>query len=675
MAGKRRLIKAGALLGLLLIVVGVIALLLLPQLLNYTFNRELTNRGYEDSKIEIRHADHKQLSVEYLTLNGEGWSLELKESHVDYSLPTLFSSQEIQFAKIDSLTLTINTAELPSSDDPLTIEILKSIPIQETRIYNGLVNLVTESGTYQFYWKGVLNITEDDKLSFILYELKVHGSSPEGDKLLELPSVSHDKLIELEIAMDGTTAAIKWHYPSVNINGPQWQITEGSSSGDLVFDGLELKGVPLAPTPELFSQFIQAAHGYINTTINEIVVAETSAQWISSEFEINPEPDANTRSTLSVNAGILTVAGHSFEQAILQLGNRGNHNHLETEGLITFLFEGMDGQLTFNHQASNLFGNLSLNGQYKLAPLNFAYSDLPGQYLPGFEDLVFSGTVSGNGTYQHSTELTDATSTLTLSKGSISVPSNNLELTGIQATSNIASFVELHSEPGSSEASIDLIQLGDLAFTDTQLLFDLLDSKTLRLTSGNTGLFDGTLQLSPSTFEFNPTQVDTSIAFEQLSLKAIVDGMDLFDGTMEGAVSGHLPIRFKNGRFETSSGFLELTEGIPAKLNYNTEGLFTPKEEEDKGFLASIGDKIMEKLKLAPENVVEDALSDLTLHELRIDLFPENSPDTPARIHLAGEGVTGNTVVPMILDTNINGTTDELLQFLLRIHSLGTPSF
>ena len=674
MAGKKRLLKVGGLLVLLLLAVCIVALLRLPQILNYTLNRELTNRGYEDSEITIRHADHRQLSVENLILKSEGWSIEVIESQVDYSLPALFSDREIQLAKIDSLTLTVNPAELPSSGDPLTIDILQSIPVQETRIHNGLINLELNSGLIQIRWQGDISITED-KLALKLYQLEIQGTSPSGNSIFNLPLVHGDDLLTMEIALNGSDAGIKWQYPSVNVQGAQWQITEGSSAGDLSFEGLNLKGVPFNNSQDILSELSRAADGSISATINEMVYADTSAQWISSEFELSPEDNkGSSRSALSINSGLATVAGHSFEQVNIQLGNRGNLDQLETEGLITFLYEGMDSRVEFSHSATELLNNLSLKGEYNLSPLKFEYSDLPGRYLPGFEDLIFSGTVSTTGTYHYSQQSTDATATAVLQDGSVSIPNNNLDLTGIEATMDIESLIELRSTPGKSEASIDLIQLGDLAFKDTEFHFDLLDSKTLQLTSGTTGLFDGTLSLSPSTFEFNPTQVETSIAFEQLSLKAIVEGMDLFDGTMEGAVSGHLPIRFRNGRFETSTGYLELSEGIPAKLNYNTDGLFTPKEKEDKGFLASIGDKIMEKLKLAPENVVEDALSDLTLKELRIDLFPEDSPNTPARIHLAGEGVTGNTVVPMILDTNINGTTDELIQFLLRIHSLGTPS-
>ena len=671
MAGKRKLLKSGALFGLLLLLILSIVWWRLPDVLNVVVNHQIEKQGFEDSSVVIRSAGHNQLTIQGLSFNSPGWSLELSETQIGYSLRSLLSNNEVRFADIDTFSLSVNPAELPSSDKPLTIEVLQSIPVQETRVQNGILNLEVNSGTFQIHWSGSLSISDPGIVTLHLTGLEIKGTSENGESILSLPVMKNDELLELKVASNGSEASTKWQFPSLNVSGKQWQITEGSTSGDLQFEDLNLQDVPLTDLPQLLERLTLTADGSISSTINETVFGTHSAQWITGEFKINPDESSDgSRSDLSINAGIVNAAGQSIEQVSLQLGNRGDLDQLETQGILTFLFEGLEGKLNFNHTTSDMLDELSLDGEYTLSPLPFDYSDLPGRYIPGFEDMLFTGEVAATGNYS----LSNASAKFTLADGSISIPRNKLEMTGIDGTFDVASFRELRSEQGNSKVTIDLVKLGDLNFENTQFLFDLLDSKTLSLTTGSTELFDGTLRLSPGTFVINPTQVESSIAFEQLSLKAIVEGMDLFDGTMEGAISGHLPIRFKNGRFETSAGYLELSEGIPAKLNYNTKGMFAPKEPKKKNFLSAIGDKILEKLKLAPENVVEDALSDLTIHELRIDLLPEDSPGTPARIHLAGEGVTGKTKVPLILDTNINGTTDELLQFLLRIHSLGTPS-
>ena len=682
MAGKNRLLKVGTLLGLLFIGACLITWWRLPDVLNLLVNQQLKKQGFEDSTITFESAGPNQLEIRAATIQSPGWSVEMTSAKLDYSLSELIQNKEAHQANIDTLLIHVKPEELPSSDEPLTLNALQLIPVRETRVHNGQLNVEFPKSQLQILWSGSLKRTEKNILSLNLSRLEVQAVNSDENSTLEVQPIENPEgLLQIDLAMDGTSLSLNWQLPSLNVVAPEWQLTEGSSSGDIHFNDLELGETPLTNSSLLIPALLAKADGEANCTLNEFVFNSLSAQWISGSLGISPGQQATeSNSILSLNAGTVALVGQTLEQTSLQLENRGNMSDMRTQGILQFLFEGTEAKIDFSHTSHDLDKEMSLNGEYSASPLVLEYSDLPGRFIPGFEDMIFNGSVTANGEYMFSDALMDATAILNLSDSSISIPKNKLEVTGIESTLNIASLKNLQSSKGASEITIDQIHLGDLSFQNTQFLFDLLDSKTFTLTDGSTDLFEGTLKLAPATVKLNPTQIDTSIAFEHLSLKAIVDGMDLFDGTMEGAVSGHLPIRFKNGHFETNAGYLELTEGIPARLNYNTEGMFTPKEEEEeeeeeeKGFLSSIGDKILEKLKLAPENVVEDALSDLTIHELRIDLLPENSPNTPARIHLAGEGITGATVVPLVLNTNINGTTDELLQFLLRIHSLGTPS-
>ncbi|MDG2166906.1 MAG: YdbH domain-containing protein [Opitutales bacterium] len=676
MAGKQRLLKAGALMGLLFLGVCLISWWRLPDVLNLVVNQQLKKQGFEDSAITFETAGASQLEIREATIQSPGWSVEMTSSKLDYSLGEIFQDKEVHQADVDTLLIHVKPEELPPSDEPLTLNALQFIPVRETRVRNGQLNLELSASQLQILWTGTLKRTEENILSLNLSRLEVRGINSDGKSTLEIQPIENTEgLLQIDLAIDGTSLSINWQLPSLNVVAPEWQLTEGSSSGDIHFNDLELRETPLTNTSLFIPALLAKADGEVSYTLNEFVFNSLSAQWISGSFGISPGQQApESNSILSMNVGTVAVAGKTLEQASLRLENRGNMSKMRTQGMLQFLFEGTEAKIDFSHTSLDLDKEMSLNGEYSASPLTLEYSDLPGRFIPGFEDMIFNGTLTANGDYWMNKEATDASTSLELQEGSISIPNNNLEASGIESILEISSLRNFRSTEGESNLSIDQIQLGDLPFQNTEFLFDLLNAQTITFSDGSTNLFDGTLRLRPATFVLNPVNVETAIAFEHLSLKAIVDGMDLFDGTMEGAISGHLPIQFKNGKFETSTGFLELSEGVPARLNYNTKDMFAPKQPEEKGFLSSIGDKILEKLKLAPENVVEDALSDLTIHELRIDLLPEDSPNTPARIHLAGEGVTGTTTVPMILDTNINGTTDELLQFLLRIHSLGTPS-
>ena len=143
---------------------------------------------------------------------------------------------------------------------------------------------------------------------------------------------------------------------------------------------------------------------------------------------------------------------------------------------------------------------------------------------------------------------------------------------------------------------------------------------------------------------------------------------------MEGAISGYVPITYKDSQFLSGEGYLGLSDNEPARMRYKTKGLLHQEIPKDIGFFEGFANRIIGQLKLAPEQVVEDALSDLAISELRVDLLSSDTPETPLKIRLSGEGKTGETPVPLILDTNINGTLEELFNFLLRINSIGTPS-
>ena len=147
--------------------------------------------------------------------------------------------------------------------------------------------------------------------------------------------------------------------------------------------------------------------------------------------------------------------------------------------------------------------------------------------------------------------------------------------------------------------------------------------------------------------------------------------MAFFDGSMEGAISGFLPLGYRKKKFLSGEGFLALTDNQPARLRYKTKGLLRRDPPKESGLVERLTNRIIGQLKLAPEKLVEDALSDMIVTELRVDLLSSDTPETPVRIRLSGEGMSGKTVVPMRLDTNINGTLEELFEFLVRINTIG----
>ena len=140
---------------------------------------------------------------------------------------------------------------------------------------------------------------------------------------------------------------------------------------------------------------------------------------------------------------------------------------------------------------------------------------------------------------------------------------------------------------------------------------------------------------------------------------------------MSGSISGYLPIVFADGTLQPGEGRLQLPEGETAVLRYNADGMFTGTEPVEEKTMA---DKLFKVLEIDPEQMLEEALGNLEISSLDLQIFPPDSPLTPIRIKLAGKGKAGDTMVPLNLVTNVNGSLEELYNFLIRLNSLGSAS-
>jgi hypothetical protein len=420
---------------------------------------------------------------------------------------------------------------------------------------------------------------------------------------------------------------------------------------------------------------MESLSGTISIGANELSFQEISAQWVSGtlEFVKTEDPETFTNKAI-ISAGVVMTGKESVQQINIGVTNLGNLGAIKSDGEITFLFDGIEGSVTFDQTTTDPLNQWSLNGEYFLRPLVFDYSDVISRHVPSIDDLSFSGAISAKGEYQMSAVQADASARIDFREGSINIPSKELRASGISATVDFNSVTQLTSKKGKSKLSINLLQLGDLDFTETQLSFDIEGADKYFIWDGRTHLFDGTLALEPATVLANPLSFKTALNFDRLSLNTIAGNLPFFKGTMDGAISGYLPITYKNSQFLSGEGYLGLSENEPARMRYQTKGLLQQEIPKDTGLFKGLANRILGQLKLAPEKVVEDALSDLAISELRVDLLSSNTPETPLKIRLAGEGKTGKTPVPLILDTNINGTLEELFNFLIRINSIGTPS-
>jgi len=228
------------------------------------------------------------------------------------------------------------------------------------------------------------------------------------------------------------------------------------------------------------------------------------------------------------------------------------------------------------------------------------------------------------------------------------------------------------SHPGQS-IEVESLQLGDLEANRLAIFFSTEDWQTLRVEEASVQIFDGLLSLGQSEFKMDTMDLDLMARFDGISLEPIVSQLDFFDGRMVGRVSGFVPLSVKGGVVAVGEGRLELVENSSAALHYNAENLFT-EEAVPMGFFERYVDRFLEQSGLKPEDLVERGLNNLPVDSLEIDLFNQKYPNTPIRVQMAGTANAGSVEIPIHITTNVNGTLAEVLNFLMRLNSLGSET-
>ncbi len=563
----------------------------LPYVLTLITNQQLEKRGFPESYVAITDADSNGLSIQSAEINGPGWFVQLENSTTTFNINTAIKQQEVDMVSLDKLFLRVTPDELEDSDEPLTIEMLTAIPVQKIDVKNGHFQLVRSDGLIDLHWSGGIQWTENETLVFTATRLQAHTTAPNGNRTLHLSQLEDSSgLLEFSLTKDGTQAGWALNLQGIQATGTNWTIAAGSIVSQLEFRDLNLSGLDMVDYHAVLPRIADSIEGTLSMTANQISSPTVSLQWSALDLSFNQaESPATVSIKSSLMSGIVTVANETLEQLDIQLTTSGNLDTLNTDATIGFLFDGSKGAISIQQTTEDLLHNLSLIGQYTFEPLEFRYSGIVGRHVPAFKELSFSGSLSANGRYRYSATEADATATVKLDNSSATLPSKKLTVTEISAVLDLESVTHLTSEPNNSFLNIDSIKLGDLVFSDTQLNFDLKDGNEIKISRGQTELFQGLLILDPTSLNKARLSLKTAIRFDRLSLTEIAETMAFFDGTMEGNISGYLPLSYENEKFLSGEGHLGLTDNQPARLRYKTKGLLKQEPKKDTGFIDRLG--------------------------------------------------------------------------------------
>ena len=516
----------------------------------------------------------------------------------------------------------------------------------------------------------------------LLVELALESAGDEGEAVARLgPELAVFGVARVKASGRTNAEGLLWDGKvtltgeGLKLEGVGWQAggVGAALNVDLRQIDPELLGSEEATLAVLAEHLAATVGGSWEWSCNEVAGPEVKGQWLGGSGSFGSGPEG-VKVSKQFNAGSLEVAGERLQQVSASVDSSGGLERLKSEGTLQYSYEGLWGEVGFKQEAVGLLEDeLSLTGEYVVAPLVFDYSDLLSRKVAGLEGMSFSGSVGASGAYWVKGDVFDASVELAIDDGAVSYPPSQVELAGIGARVGLDSVSRLTTRPGASWLAIGLAKVGDLDAREGMVRFELGEGLSLELLEARLRALGGKLELEPGTIDLADARYVGRLRFEGLSLDEISKQISFFDGSMEGAVSGYMPLVYEEGRLGAGEGRLTLAEGTKAALRYNAKGMLS--EEKPLNYKYSLAERVLRKLKLEPEPLVEESLSDLRIDALEVALLPRGRPLTPIRISISGSANAGGVSVPLQLEVNVNGTLEELYNFLTRINSLGTVGF
>lgn len=224
----------------------------------------------------------------------------------------------------------------------------------------------------------------------------------------------------------------------------------------------------------------------------------------------------------------------------------------------------------------------------------------------------------------------------------------NIVASGIEADLEFDHLEHWHSLPAQS-LRVRELRTGQLVVSDIQAEFAVAGLDRLEITALSAATLGGRISAEP--FRVNPGggTLEATLLADGIDVEQVLAVTHDVPAQARGRVNGRLPIRIDASGLRLGTGWLQLKPGVSAEVRFNANGLLTRGLSPTAASYA-----VMQKL--------ESGLLRLRLNELRLEIYPPNSPaGRTAQLHLVGEPVDPGIKAPVTLDLNVNGPLEKLL--------------
>ena len=236
---------------------------------------------------------------------------------------------------------------------------------------------------------------------------------------------------------------------------------------------------------------------------------------------------------------------------------------------------------------------------------------------------------------------------LHLREGRAAHPQGTVVAEGIEADLEFTDLAEVVTKPGALR--IREVRTGQLALRDLEAELALAGTNKIAVSRVSFKALGGVVSVEPFSYFPDRRELETIVLVDGINVEEVMALTRDLPAKAVGRVDGRFPLRLDDSGVRLGTGWLQLKPGVHAEIQFNATGLLTGSAAPSSPSYA-----VLKK--------VESGLLKLKVSELRLDIRPPNAPaGRTARLHLAGAPVDPDVKAPVILDLNVNGPLEKLI--------------
>jgi hypothetical protein len=262
-------------------------------------------------------------------------------------------------------------------------------------------------------------------------------------------------------------------------------------------------------------------------------------------------------------------------------------------------------------------------------------------------DWEVEGKLSGHAEGRLTGNKLVATGGVRLSEGHAAMTAKAVVAEGIEADLEFSDLAVLIAKPGTLR--IRELRAGQLTLRELGADFSLAGADHVTVSRASLQALGGSMSAEPFVYVPSRSELDAVLRVDGISIEEVLALTKDLPAKATGRVNGRVPVLIGSEGLRFGTGWLELKPGVQAEIQFGATGLLTSGTSPNSPSYA-----VLQK--------VESGLLRLAISELRLDIRPANAPDgRSAQLHLKGAPVDPQVKAPVILDLNVNGPLEKLI--------------